>query len=234
VRKLEQGKKHGKPVNPAVPEPWAIGDAGRNVPSLRWFLTRISPLFPGATKDDDPVFRQVSGEPWTEATLRQFIAEGMLWVLRSFYQDESPGPHSLRRAGATWRYRHGWTLKAIAALLGDTEDVADGYIDHAWVVSDGGPDNTRSRTQTPPVPMIRSDGGKSRHRPKGDRWRLPRGPGSWSRRDAAGAPPAQTTTTAPPKGESGEQTEEGDEPSPPSFDPISQPWLWGAPALGVA
>lgn len=163
VKKWVQGKKGGGTVTPAVPETWAVGDRGNNVPSLRWFLTRVSPLFPGCQGPEDPVFRRITGAPWTDETVQQFIADGIQRVLGHLYPDGCPKGHGLRRAGATWRYRWGWTLDAIARLLDDTEETALGYIDEEWVISDDGPDNRRHRTKTPQVPMLRSVGRGTRN-----------------------------------------------------------------------
>ena len=151
IPNLAQSKKYGEERGATASESWVWHADGRVYPSFDWYVQHVRPRVANE-RSNGHAFLQWNGRPYRPATMRNFIGEGMLRCIGR----NSAGPHSLRRACATWRYRHGWEIEEVANLIGDTKDVVEAsYIDHAWIRSIH---RVKSRKATPEVPMIRSSG----------------------------------------------------------------------------
>lgn len=123
-------------------------------PSFRWYIENVRPLVYRPERPTDIVYLNSDGEPWTEDGLRAFIREYIALAL----DGDGRGPHSLRRACATWLYHHGWEVEEIALLLDDTPAVVRrSYLNWTWIKRVGRK-NERSKTTRPPVPLLRSSG----------------------------------------------------------------------------
>lgn len=148
-----QRKKQGEGRDAAVPEDFLWHAPGTIFPSMDWYLQRVRPRVRRVSDPEDaPIFLTPQGEPYKATTFAKFLRTGMRRVLGT----RGTGPHGLRRACATWRRRHGWSVEDIAILLDDTVKVVENsYLDHAWLTKNR---PTRPRLERPPVPMIRANG----------------------------------------------------------------------------
>lgn len=146
-----QPKDHGKPRDVSIPEHFVWHSAVD--PSIDHYLQYVRPRV--ATRSSpDSLFLTKTGRRWNQKVVTSFMSTCMRDVLG----DLNTGGHGLRRACATFRYRHGWSIEDIAQLLDDSETViSESYLDWTWLRSL--PEGTIQRRKSrPAVPRIRPGG----------------------------------------------------------------------------
>lgn len=149
-----QPKKGGKPRDVVYPPEMGWLWTSKVDPSFAWYIDHVRPEVADSAKPTDSLLLNARGDPWTVDGLRNFLREYIELALGG----AGRGPHSLRRACATWLYHNGWEVEEVALLLDDTTAVVRGsYIDWAWIKRVGRK-NERSRSRRPPLPRIRSSG----------------------------------------------------------------------------
>lgn len=146
-----QPKKHNKTRDVVIPETFVL--QSKVDASADHYWQHVRPRVALAGEPSGAFFLNSAGRPFNEDTMRNFLTDAIHRVLGP----KAPGPHGLRRGGATWRYHHGWTLKEVAALMDDTEGVAEGYLDRAWLQHNE-KSARKSQKGRPAVPRIRSAG----------------------------------------------------------------------------
>lgn len=157
-----QPKKGMKPRDVVYPPKMDWLWTSKVDPSFTWYINNVRPDVYDPSKPTDYILLNANGDPWTIDGFRNFIREYIQLAL----DGEGRGPHSLRRACATWLYHHGWEVEEIALLLDDTPDVIRGsYIDWTWIKRSGRT-NERSRSRRPPLPRIRSSGTTKARKPR--------------------------------------------------------------------
>ena len=154
IRGWEQPKKHGAPRDCAIPERWVVVGDGRQGPGLEWYVKHVRSEVTDDVSPKAHVFLSFEGKPYSIRSIRNLISEGIHLALGI----HNVSAHALRRACATWRYIHGWSIEDIAALLDDDPKVVqESYVDMAYVKSKGRKRHRRSN-RYPEVDWIRPAG----------------------------------------------------------------------------
>jgi hypothetical protein len=219
-----QRKKYGAERDLTAPEDWPWHADGRWYPSLDWYIKTVRPrVAPQHETEDAKLFLQWNGKPYYSTTFRNFLSQGIHAVLGP----KAPGPHGLRRACATWRYRHGMKLADVAAFIGDTPTVTErSYIDHGWIARVG---RLTEREGIRPAPIVRANGNRTLF---GEQEAEKKGLMGSVSSERKGAPvglckpvTASRDPTGAPQSLAENECSEGSsdsEDEPPSFDPFAQ------------